>query len=164
MNPCPCGYYGSRQRDCRCSPADIKRYMGRISGPLLDRIDMHVEVESIAPGELSGPGDGESSADIRRRVQAARDIQRERYESLSRRVKCNAQLDAGTLDAACPMDSAARKLLELSSERLELSNRAYTRIIKVARTIADLDSSGTIRQEHISEAVQYRAANRKYWR
>ena len=164
MNPCPCGYYGSRQRDCRCSAGEIKRYMSRVSGPLLDRIDMHVEVESIPPGELGNAGESECSADIRRRVQAARDIQRKRYAALSGRVKCNSQLDAGTLSAACPMEKSARALLDMSSERLELSNRAYTRIMKVARTIADLDASETIRQEHVAEAVQYRAANRKYWR
>ena len=164
MNPCPCGYYGSRQRECRCSAGEIKRYMSRISGPLLDRIDMHVEVESIAPGELSSSIDSECSADIRKRVQAARDIQRQRYEPMAGRIKCNSQLDAGTLNAACPMEKSAKQLLELSSERLELSNRAYTRILKVARTIADLDGSDIIRQEHIAEAVQYRAANRKYWR
>lgn len=164
MNPCPCGYYGSRQRDCRCSAGEIKRYMSRVSGPLLDRIDMHVEVESIPPGELGDAGESECSADIRQRVQAARDIQRERYAALSGRVKCNSQLDAGTLNRACPMEKSARALLDMSSERLELSNRAYTRIMKVARTIADLDASEIIRQEHVAEAVQYRAANRKYWR
>ena len=164
MNPCPCGYFGSRQRECRCSAGEIKRYIGRVSGPLLDRIDMHVEVESIAPGELSSTTNSECSADIRKRVQAARDIQRKRYESMSGKVKCNSQLDAGTLNAACPMEKNAKQLLEMSAERLELSNRAYTRILKVARTIADLDGSDTIKQEHIAEAVQYRAANRKYWR
>ncbi len=164
MNPCPCGYFGSRQRDCRCSSGEIKRYMSRVSGPLLDRIDMHVEVESIPPGELSNDSESECSADIRRRVQAARDIQRRRYASMNGRIKCNSQLDAGTLNAACVMEKAARQLLDMSSERLELSNRAYTRIMKVARTIADLDGSETILQQHVAEAVQYRAANRKYWR
>ena len=164
MNPCPCGYFGSRQRDCRCSSGEIKRYMSRVSGPLLDRIDMHVEVESIAPGELSSDADSECSADIRKRVQAARDIQRERYAPMNGRIKCNSQLDAGTLNAACKMERSAQQLLDMSAERLELSNRAYTRIMKVARTIADLDGSEIILQQHIAEAVQYRAANRKYWR
>jgi magnesium chelatase family protein len=164
MNPCPCGYYGSRQRDCRCSVSEIRRYMNKISGPLIDRIDMHVEVESIPPGELSGDADEESSADIRARVQAARDVQRARYADFGGRIGSNAQLDAGTLSRACPMEKAAKELLELSSERLELSNRAYTRILKVARTIADLAGSAVICAEHVAEAVQYRAANRKYWR
>lgn len=164
MNPCPCGYYGSRQRDCRCSVSEIRRYMNKISGPLIDRIDMHVEVESIPPGELSGDADEECSADIRARVQAARDVQRGRYADFGGRIGSNAQLDAGTLSRACPMEKAARELLELSSERLELSNRAYTRILKVARTIADLAGCGVIGAEHVAEAVQYRAANRKYWR
>jgi len=164
MNPCPCGYFGSRQRDCRCSSGEIKRYMSRISGPLLDRIDMHVEVESIPPGELSSTSDSECSADIRKRVQAAREIQRERYATMAGRINCNSQLDAGTINNACKMEKSARQLLDISSERLELSNRAYTRIMKVARTIADLDASEVILQQHIAEAVQYRAANRKYWR
>lgn len=164
MNPCPCGYYGSRQRECRCSAAEIRRYMNKVSGPLLDRIDMHVEVESIPPGELSSDASGECSADIRKRVQAARDIQRERYLPMGGRIKCNAQLDAGTLNQSCPMSKEAKSLLELSSERLELSNRAYTRILKVARTIADLDGAVEIQMQHVAEAVQYRSANRKYWR
>jgi magnesium chelatase family protein len=162
MNPCPCGYYGSRQRDCRCSVSEIRRYMNKISGPLIDRIDMHVEVESIPPGALSAAAAEEPSADIRTRVQAAREIQRARYAGA--RLGCNAQLDAATLSEACPMDGAAKDLLELSSEKLELSNRAYTRILKVARTIADLAQSAVISAEHVAEAVQYRAANRKYWR
>lgn len=164
MNPCPCGYYGSRQRDCRCTASDIRRYTNKISGPLIDRIDMHVEVESIPPGELSDGAEEERSSVIRARVQAARDVQRERYESFGGRVGCNAQLDAGTLLKACPMEKAAKELLALSSERLELSNRAYTRIMKVARTIADLAGNKVIGAEHVAEAVQYRAANRKYWR
>lgn len=164
MNPCPCGYYGSRQRECRCSASEIRRYMNKVSGPLLDRIDMHVEIESIPSSELSSSADAECSADIRKRVQAARDIQRERYSVLDSRIKCNSQLDAGTLNRACPMTNDAKALLEMSSERLELSNRAYTRILKVSRTIADLDGSAEIQMEHVAEAVQYRSANRKYWR
>lgn len=164
MNPCPCGYYGSRAHECRCSASDIKKYVGRISGPLIDRIDMHVEVESIPPGELSAGAEEERSRDIRARVQAARDIQRARYQSYGGRIRCNAQLDAGTLLKACPIEKGAKELLDLSSERLELSNRAYTRILKVARTIADLAASEIIKGEHVAEAVQYRAANRKYWR
>ena len=164
MNPCPCGYYGSRQRECRCSASEIKRYRSRISGPLLDRIDIHVEVESIPPGQLGDDTPSESSAEIRARVQAAREIQRARYAPLGGRVKCNAQLDAGSLNAACPLEKEARQLLDLSAEKLELSNRAYTRILKVARTIADLDGREIIGPEHVAEAVQYRSANQKYWR
>lgn len=164
MNPCPCGYYGSRQRDCRCTAADIRRYMNKISGPLLDRIDMHVEVESIPSDELSGNAPEESSQEIRMRVQAARDIQRARYKNFGGRIGCNAQLDAGTLFEACPMGKDAQALLALSTEKLELSNRAYTRIMKVARTIADLGGCEIIQTEHVAEAVQYRATNRKYWR
>jgi magnesium chelatase family protein len=164
MNPCPCGYFGSRARECRCTPGEMRRYVNRISGPLIDRIDMHVEVESVPPGELSGGAAQERSHEIRSRVQAAREIQRRRYLTYGGRIGCNAQLDAGTLMQACPMEQDAKNLIELSSERLELSNRAYTRILKVARTIADLDASEVIETAHVAEAVQYRAANRKYWR
>ena len=163
MNPCPCGYYGSRVRECRCTQTEIRKYMNRISGPLLDRIDMHVEVESIPSEELSNGVLSEESRDIRRRVQAARDIQRERYEEYHGAIKCNSQLDAGTLTKACPLSSDARSLLDLSSRKMQLSNRAYTRILKVARTIADLDASEKIEAPHVAEAVQFRVANTKYW-
>ena len=165
MNPCPCGHLGSRTQQCRCTAAEIRRYLGRISGPLLDRIDMHIEVESIPADRLAEPEDAESSAEIRARVEAARQLQRERYESSpeSRTIRCNAELDARTLRKACPMKKDARELLQLSSDRLNLSNRAYTRILKVARTIADLESAEEITTEHISEAVQYRTLDRKYW-
>jgi magnesium chelatase family protein len=162
MNPCPCGNLGSRTKQCRCTPAEIRRYLNRISGPLLDRIDMHIEVESIPASALGDSRPEEPSAAIRARVQAAREIQRERYRELPG-VDCNAHLTAGTLNAACAMTDPARRLLELSVERLGLSNRAYARICKVARTIADLAGEDVIREDHISEAVQYRAMDTKYW-
>ena len=165
MNPCPCGNLGSRTQPCRCTQQEIRRYLGRISGPLLDRIDMHIEVESIPAERLAEPEDAESSASIRARVETARAVQRQRYGASleSKSIHCNAQLDARTLRTACPMKPDARELLQLSSSRLNLSNRAYTRILKVARTIADLEGREEICVEDISEAVQYRTLDRKYW-
>lgn len=162
MNPCPCGNLGSRVRPCRCTPSAIRRYLNRISGPLLDRIDMHIEVESIPAERLSQDTPEESSAEIRARVEQAREVQRRRYEGESG-VRINAQLTARNLNAACATTAEAHELLMLSCERLKLSNRAYTRILKVARTIADLEGEEKIQAAHISEAVQYRTLDRKYW-
>ena len=163
MNPCPCGNLGSRTQTCRCTPAQIQRYLNRVSGPLLDRIDMHIEVESIPAERLSRSAPEERSAGIRARVEAAREVQRRRYADDPSGIRINAQLNARNLNAACRTDEAARELLLLSCERLNLSNRAYTRILKVARTIADLEGAEIIRAEHVSEAVQYRTLDRKYW-
>jgi len=163
MNPCPCGNLGSRTRECRCSPSQIRRYLNRISGPLLDRIDMHIEVESIPAERLSAESAEESSADIRRRVVAAREIQRRRYAHDRAGIRINSQLSARNLNEICRTSDEARNLLLLSCEKLKLSNRAYTRILKVARTIADLEGEEIISAEHISEAVQYRTLDRKYW-
>ena len=163
MNPCPCGNLGSRTQPCRCTQTAIRRYLNRISGPLLDRIDMHIEVESIPAERLSREGTEECSADIRRRVEAAREIQRRRYADDPDGIRINAQLSARNLNAACKASPEALELLLLSCEKLKLSNRAYTRVLKVARTIADLAGSERIEAEHISEAVQYRTLDRKYW-
>lgn len=163
MNPCPCGNLGSRTRECRCTPTQIQRYLNRVSGPLLDRIDMHIEVESIPAERLSSDVPEESSAEIRARVEAAREIQRRRYENDPAGIRINAQLSARNLNRACKTSDAAQNLLLLSCEQLRLSNRAYTRILKVARTIADLEGADVITEEHISEAVQYRTLDRKYW-
>jgi len=161
MNPCPCGHLGSRTQQCRCTPNEIRRYLNRISGPLLDRIDMHIEVESIPPEKLSDTTLSEDSAAIRQRVMKAREVQLERYQGT--RLHCNADLNARTLPSACKMTPTAQQLLLQSTERLKMSNRAYTRILKVARTIADLDGADLIREEQIAEAVQYRTLDRKYW-
>ena len=163
MNPCPCGNYGSATQPCRCTQKEIARYLGRISGPLLDRIDMHIEVESIPADRLADLTEAEPSSAIRERVCAARELQHRRYGEDAGAIRCNAQLDARTLARACPMSPAARELLLLSCERLKLSNRAYTRILKVARTIADLEGASEISDAHVSEAVQYRTLDRKYW-
>jgi len=162
MNPCPCGMYGSRNGACRCTPADIKRYLSKISGPLLDRIDMHIEVESIPPERLADEKEGKSSDEIRTIVEQARSIQHERYKN--EKITCNARLDSGTLQKYCVMSAPAKAIMNTASEKMGLSNRAYTRVIKVARTIADIDGKEGIDSEHISEALQYRTIDDKYWR
>lgn len=161
LNPCPCGNYGSRTKPCRCTPLDIKRYLGRISGPLLDRIDMHIEVESIPPERLAEEKEGRSSAEIRREVEVAREIQRERYKTEN--IACNARLSAATLNRHCRLSPQARQILNAASEKMGLSNRAYTRVLKVARTIADLAGEKDIGVNHVSEALQYRMIDAKYW-
>ncbi len=161
MNPCPCGNYGSRTKQCRCTQLDIKRYLSRISGPLLDRIDMHIEVESIPPEKLAEAPLGESSADIRAKVEKAREIQRARYAG--ERIACNARLGPGTLDKYCQLSEKTRAIMNAASEKMGLSNRAYTRVLKVSRTIADLAGSEEISAAHVSEALQYRMIDAKYW-
>ena len=162
MNPCPCGHYGSRTHECRCTPNDIRKYLSRISGPLLDRIDMHIEVESIPAERLSDEQESEPSKDIHARVEAAREIQRKRYQSLPA-LTCNARLSSQNIQRFCPMDKDAKEMLNLATQSMGLSNRAYTRVIKVARTISDLSGETKITSEHIAEALQYRAIDDKYW-
>lgn len=161
MNPCPCGYFGHPTRACTCSPGAINRYLQKISGPLLDRIDLHVEVAPVNYEELRRESGGERSADILKRVCAARDRQTKRYEGTG--ISCNAQLPSAMLRQACPMTRDAEKILESAFQSLGLSARAYDRVLKVSRTIADLDGSETLEVWHVSEAVQYRNLDRKYW-
>jgi len=158
MNPCPCGFYTDVQHECTCSPLMIQRYRSRISGPLLDRIDIHIEVPAVRYRELMGRTMGESSSAIRERVNRARDLQLNRFRGSA--LYCNAQMGARELQAWCGVDSAGDRLLELAVNRLGLSARAYTRILKVARTIADLEASGPIEPHHLSEAIQYRSLDR----
>ncbi|MBP5509647.1 MAG: YifB family Mg chelatase-like AAA ATPase [Kiritimatiellae bacterium] len=162
MNPCPCGYSGDPQRECRCSAQKIQQYRGKVSGPLLDRIDMHIEVPPVKFSELSSLQKGESSAEIRARVVACRRLQRERFRSL-RGVTCNAEMSACDLQKFCSLDGAAQDLLKMAMSELNFSARAYNRIVKVARTIADMAESGEIRAEHVSEAIQYRSLDRMMW-
>ena len=161
MNPCPCGYYGDGTNRCTCSDVKIKRYLNRISGPLLDRFDIHVEVPPVKFDELRSSEITESSAEIKMRVDGARKIQRERFKGSS--TLCNAKINAEQFEKACIIDKAAEKTLKDAFESLGLTARAYDRVLKVARTIADLEQSEVIRSEHVLEAVQYRSLDRKYW-
>lgn len=153
MNPCPCGYLGHYNGKCRCTPDQISRYRNKISGPLLDRIDIQIEVPAVAQGDLLGKADGEASADVQARVEAARQRQ------LTRQDKSNAQLSVGEIDVMCAPDEQGIALLQNAISRLNLSARAYHRVLKVARTIADLEGSANITTAHIAEAVQYRRLN-----
>jgi magnesium chelatase family protein len=159
MNPCPCGFFGDPRRACVCSPTQIRRYLMRISGPLLDRIDIHIEVPRLTPTELMGKAIGESSATVRARVcrARARQVERLRPDGLT----CNAQLRAKQLRAHCHLDAAAHDLLKTAINQFSLSARAYDRILKVGRTIADLDGADTIQLHHIAEAINYRTLDRK---
>lgn len=161
MNPCPCGYFGHPTRPCTCSPGAVNRYLSRVSGPLLDRLDIHVEVPPVEFDALTSQHPEETSAEIKKRVNAARKIQQERFEGTG--ITCNANIPASRLAEDCPMDDAAKTLLKNAFERFGLSARAYDRVLKVSRTIADLDHSEIIRSPHVAEAVQYRSLDRKYW-
>jgi magnesium chelatase family protein len=160
MNPCPCGFYGDPQKDCTCSTLQIQRYRARISGPLLDRIDIQVEVPAVRYKELADQSAGESSAAIRARVDGARDVQLARFRG--RKIFCNAQMGARDLRRFCRIDVAAEKLLESAMAKLGLSARAYTRILKVSRTIADLDAQADITAAYVAEAIQYRSLDRSF--
>ena len=161
MNPCPCGFYGHPTRKCTCSEGSVQRYLSKVSGPLLDRIDLHVEVMPVEFSDLNDKTKAESSAAIRERVNAARKIQNERYEGTG--ITCNAMLTPALLHRFCVLTEGAQNMLKTAFERMGLSARAYDRILKVARTIADLDGSEDIDVQHIAEALQYRSLDRKYW-
>ena len=156
MNPCPCGYYGDPTRECRCTPAIIQRYLGKISGPLLDRIDLHVEVPAVAYKEMRGEAQGATSAQMRERIGRARAAQQARGY-------INSELPPSLVRKLCQLDDAGERTLELAMRKMGLSARAHDRILKVARTIADLDASETVSAKHLAEAVQYRSLDRSYW-
>ena len=162
MNPCPCGYYGDLQRECRCSPKQIHKYRNKISGPLLDRIDIHVEVPSVGYQKLTCEARGEPSQVIRERVVQARAVQQERFARLSR-VHCNASMRAPEVQKYCRPDPDGANMLRMAVNELNFSARAYDRILKVARTIADLAGSQTMKGEHVAEAIQYRTLDREMW-
>lgn len=161
MNPCPCGYYGSKDKECTCTPQMISKYMGKISGPLLDRIDIQIEVTPVKYKKLDSTGNIETSKDIKERVNKARKIQRDRYKE--EKIYSNSQLTPKLIEKYCKLDEGGRKILQAAFEKLGLSARAYGRILKVARTIADLEESEKIEQRHIAEAIQYRSLDKKYW-
>jgi len=159
MNPCPCGFYGDPQRECTCTPFQVQKYRAKISGPLLDRIDMHIEVPPVKYQELAEDTGGEPSLAIRTRVQKARDIQRERFKKV-KSVYCNAHMQAKHIRKCCVLEKEAANLLKDAIERLGLSARAYDRILKVSRTIADLEEEEKIGSHHVAEAIQYRSLDR----
>ena len=155
LNPCPCGYLGDTRNNCTCTPTQIQRYESKLSGPLQDRIDMHLEVPALLYKEMSGSHSGDSSAQIKDRVEGARDIQKERYKH-RKKFYCNGQMGSKDLKKFCSLDEPSQKLLEEAVERLGLSARSYHRILKIARTIADLDKREILEAKHIAEAIQYR--------
>jgi len=162
MNPCPCGFYNHPDKECTCPAGSVQKYLHKISGPLLDRIDLHVEVTPVAFSELSNSKNGENSATIRERVIAARAIQTERYKAQTG-IYSNAQMSSKTLREICAIDSIGETLLKRAMEKLNLSARAYDRILKVSRTIADLAASEKIKPEHLAEAIHYRSLDREGW-
>ena len=162
MNPCPCGFYNHPDKECVCGPGVVQKYLTRISGPLLDRIDIHLEVTPVPFKELTSKVSGEKSETVRQRVVKAREIQAERFLNESG-IYCNAQMNTKMLHAVCEIGEEGRTLLKTAMERLGLSARAYDRILKVARTIADLDCSENIKTEHLAEAIQYRSLDREGW-
>ena len=161
MNPCPCGYYNHPEKECVCAPGIVQKYLNKISGPLLDRIDIHIEVTPVAFSELSSERPQEKSEVVRARVIKARRVQEERY--VGEPMYCNAQMSSQQLRKICRIDATGQALLQKAMERLGLSARAYDRILKVARTIADLAASPDIRTEHLAEAIQYRSLDREGW-
>jgi magnesium chelatase family protein len=174
MNPCPCGYYNDKRRECMCTPPMIQRYVSKVSGPLLDRIDIHIEVPAVEYKELRGGSAAEGSAEIRERVLAARKRQHERFgesaertkgssKAPSRRVFANSQMNTQQIRMFCVLESDAERMLERAMQQQGLSARAHDRILKVARTIADLDAAETVGTKHIAEAIQYRTLDRSYW-
>ena len=161
MNPCKCGYFGDSRRQCTCTPTQVNRYRSRISGPLLDRIDIQVEVSNVDYDDLSSTENSETSAEIKKRVNKTRKLQLERYKDYN--IYSNSQLDACMLKKFCPLGEEENAILRAAFDNLGLSARAHSRILKVARTIADLEGSENIKSEHIAEAIQYRSLDRKYF-
>lgn len=162
MNPCPCGFFNHPEKECTCPPGAVQKYLNKISGPLLDRIDLHVEVTPVAFNELSSTKNSDNSTFIRERVIKAREMQAERYKN-NPGIYCNAQMSSKMLKEICVIDTVGQNLLKTAMEKLNLSARAYDRILKVSRTIADLNGSEKIKPEHLAEAIQYRSLDREGW-
>jgi magnesium chelatase family protein len=163
MNPCPCGYFNDKSRDCHCSPEMIQRYVSKISGPLMDRIDIHIDVPAVNYRELRSNTSPEDSASIRKRVLIAREVQLNRFAAAGERMFCNAQMGSRQIRTYCELSSDCERMLERAMQQQGLSARAHDRILKVARTIADLDQTPEIQSKHIAEAIQYRTLDRSYW-
>ena len=162
MNPCPCGFYNHPDKDCTCPPGAVEKYLNKISGPLLDRIDLHVEVTPVSFDEISSTRKNETSSEIRERVVKARQIQIDRFKDFDE-IHSNAMMPAEMVKKLCEIGEPGRALLKKAMERLGLSARAYDRILKVSRTIADLAGTDEIKIEHLAEAIQYRSLDRENW-
>jgi magnesium chelatase family protein len=162
MNPCPCGYFNHPEKDCACPPGTVQRYLNKISGPLLDRIDIHIEVTPVSFEELTNSAPTEGSKEIRKRVESARNIQKTRYKNRFG-LHCNAQMTKNEFDLHCKLDDTGNQILKKAMDSMGLSARAYDRILKVARTIADLEESLTIEAHHLAEAIQYRSLDKNNW-
>lgn len=162
MNPCMCGFYNHPEKPCSCAPGAVRKYLSKISGPLLDRIDLHVEVTPVPFSELSTLRTGETSSIIRERVIKAREIQAGRYKN-HQGIYCNAQMNSKLLKEVCSINANGQSLLKTAMNKLNLSARAYDRILKVSRTIADLAGSDTIQSDHLAEAITYRNLDREGW-
>jgi magnesium chelatase family protein len=162
MNPCPCGYYNHPEKECVCGPGVVQRYLSKVSGPLLDRIDLHVEVVPVSFDQMTTQRKNETSDEIRARVVKARAMQSERFKD-QKNIYCNAMMPANMVKQICEINDAGRTLLKTAMERLGLSARAYDRILKVSRTIADLAGTPEIKIEHLAEAIQYRSLDREGW-
>jgi magnesium chelatase family protein len=163
MNPCPCGYFNDRTRDCHCTPPVIQRYVSKISGPLLDRIDIHIDVPAVNYKELRSTAASESSGEIRMRVMRAREVQLRRFRAAGEKLFSNAQMGSRQIRQFCDLSADCERLLERAMVQQGLSARAHDRILKVARTVADLDGTEKISSQHIAEAIQYRTLDRGYW-
>ena len=161
MNPCECGYYGSNLKKCTCNTKSIRRYVGKISGPMLDRMDLHIEVKPVEYEKLALKSKPETSKEIKERVDEARIVQLERYKGLG--IFCNAELDSNLLEQFCKLDKKSREIMEKAFEKFGLSARAHDKLLKISRTIADLENSENIQYKHIAEAIQYRSLDTKYF-
>src|SRR5436309_1424420 len=162
MNPCPCGYFGDLKRECRCVPRQVQRYRQRVSVTLLDRIDLHIEVTAVEYRDVASECAEETSAAVRERIMHARQLQQERFRNDSK-VNCNARMATRHLKQHCKLSQDSQELVRMAMNELHLSARAYDRILKVSRTIADLDGKNDISPEHVSEAIQYRTFDRTLW-
>ncbi|HKF46458.1 MAG TPA: ATP-binding protein [Terracidiphilus sp.] len=160
---CPCGYFNDKSRECMCTPPMIQRYVAKISGPLLDRIDIHIEVPAVQYKELRGGAAAEGSAEIRERVLSARERQRERFRKNGEKIYSNAQMTTRQIRSYCELGPDAERLLERAMQQQGLTARAHDRILKVARTVADLDGAESLTVAHLAEAIQYRTLDRSYW-